>query len=812
MIVVYGFCYSVTQVLVCVRASHQHLHYSLSIVLQVISFIDIFLRHTPARKVLCIVPINTLQNWMAEFNMWAPAKKKPKPPTPPPPPPKVKQVKKRDRCKKGKKSEECLSNLTKGQILMPSGSDATRIDLPDGVGLPHMNNLGQMFKDEPIGQNMDKLMGQAFSTGVNGQSGSHVNQFVGQMGLIGNNEFNLNAGNCMPRIGGQISYEGGCCSSHDMPYAGQQSMSYSVDTHLHGMSQIGCDGIRNTCATGWSWDSARMEQSLYTGMPGTQYEPHHHDAQQLYAVSSCSDSNLFHPVDPAGEAVPFIDMNHPPSGIPVMGGSGTCLMTASDHATCPSRNSVELSDSMNRVQQHSAGAFFHESPTSSLALNQGPDLTRRCVDLQIQGNVMGQHHSSGHGYFLSSITSTHDSLSAPNSMLSAPITVVTGTSVYNNVCTMSVSVGGGQPTGQPTGQVNRHVDSALGFSGFVGNTTGGSVNRTSSQMIGCNLVDNRSVTGALPAGSGCSVDMTGILDTPIYPTVANEAIPNAGDYPYQSPSSAGWSPFPSYHYPSFNSGQSVGSHPRSYPIAINPANRATPFDNGYWHTPENRNTVPPLLSNVVCRSTKIDGTLMPPMASPAHLAMSGRMSTSSPSVLSTECGRAVMLPVSGQDLLPAGMPVSCGHDVGAATADQCDRGQGTQCANAEVKLEYCDAGCESNDGMVQRKMATVFGDDGIQQNDTDSDDLCYRNYEIFLLNDNCKTATVRAKIIGEFSPHSAFGVGGLGVGRVPFMCWSVCDLICHFHGDNVYVVIICHGACYGAVLYCYCLQYCCQSA
>ncbi|KAK9747318.1 SNF2-related domain [Popillia japonica] len=40
--------------------------------LQVVSFSDIFLRHTPARTILCIMPINTLQNWLAEYNMWLP--------------------------------------------------------------------------------------------------------------------------------------------------------------------------------------------------------------------------------------------------------------------------------------------------------------------------------------------------------------------------------------------------------------------------------------------------------------------------------------------------------------------------------------------------------------------------------------------------------------------------------------------------------------------------------------------------------------------------------------------------------------------
>ena len=41
--------------------------------LQVICFIDAFLQFTKATKVLCIVPMNTIQNWYSEFNMWLPA-------------------------------------------------------------------------------------------------------------------------------------------------------------------------------------------------------------------------------------------------------------------------------------------------------------------------------------------------------------------------------------------------------------------------------------------------------------------------------------------------------------------------------------------------------------------------------------------------------------------------------------------------------------------------------------------------------------------------------------------------------------------
>ncbi|XP_068450515.1 helicase ARIP4 [Clinocottus analis] len=40
--------------------------------LQVISFTDILLRNTEAHTVLVIVPVNTLQNWLTEFNLWLP--------------------------------------------------------------------------------------------------------------------------------------------------------------------------------------------------------------------------------------------------------------------------------------------------------------------------------------------------------------------------------------------------------------------------------------------------------------------------------------------------------------------------------------------------------------------------------------------------------------------------------------------------------------------------------------------------------------------------------------------------------------------
>ncbi|KAL1400261.1 hypothetical protein pipiens_007576 [Culex pipiens pipiens] len=40
--------------------------------LQLVCFSDIFLRHTSSKTVLIIMPINTLQNWLNEFNTWLP--------------------------------------------------------------------------------------------------------------------------------------------------------------------------------------------------------------------------------------------------------------------------------------------------------------------------------------------------------------------------------------------------------------------------------------------------------------------------------------------------------------------------------------------------------------------------------------------------------------------------------------------------------------------------------------------------------------------------------------------------------------------
>ena len=40
--------------------------------LQLVTFCDVFLRNTSGKHIMCIVPINTLQNWVTEFGHWLP--------------------------------------------------------------------------------------------------------------------------------------------------------------------------------------------------------------------------------------------------------------------------------------------------------------------------------------------------------------------------------------------------------------------------------------------------------------------------------------------------------------------------------------------------------------------------------------------------------------------------------------------------------------------------------------------------------------------------------------------------------------------
>uniref|UniRef100_A0A674N5K6 RAD54 like 2 n=1 Tax=Takifugu rubripes TaxID=31033 RepID=A0A674N5K6_TAKRU len=51
--------------------------------LQVISFIDVLMRNTETHTVLAIVPVNTIQNWLTEFNLWLPAQESLPPETDP---------------------------------------------------------------------------------------------------------------------------------------------------------------------------------------------------------------------------------------------------------------------------------------------------------------------------------------------------------------------------------------------------------------------------------------------------------------------------------------------------------------------------------------------------------------------------------------------------------------------------------------------------------------------------------------------------------------------------------------------------------
>lgn len=76
----------------------------------------------------------------------------------------------------------------------------------------------------------------------------------------------------------------------------------------------------------------------------------------------------------------------------------------------------------------------------------------------------------------------------------------------------------------------------------------------------------------------------------------------------------------------------------------------------------------------------------------------------------------------------------------------------------EVKEEKIEVGKEGLNGgggvnvkqeEQEDKNKLPMSADGIQRNEGDTQKLRYRNFEVFLLNDTCKTTAQRAKIIGK---------------------------------------------------------------
>lgn len=68
----------------------------------------------------------------------------------------------------------------------------------------------------------------------------------------------------------------------------------------------------------------------------------------------------------------------------------------------------------------------------------------------------------------------------------------------------------------------------------------------------------------------------------------------------------------------------------------------------------------------------------------------------------------------------------------------------------EMKEEETNGGKEGENGGVKQedKKDVKMSADGIPREEGDTQEVRYRNFKVFLLNDSCKTTAQRAKIIG----------------------------------------------------------------
>lgn len=71
----------------------------------------------------------------------------------------------------------------------------------------------------------------------------------------------------------------------------------------------------------------------------------------------------------------------------------------------------------------------------------------------------------------------------------------------------------------------------------------------------------------------------------------------------------------------------------------------------------------------------------------------------------------------------------------------------------EVKEEASNGGKGGENGGVKQenKNEVKMSADGIPREEGDTQEMRYRNFRVFLLNDSCKTTAQRAKIIGKYT-------------------------------------------------------------
>ncbi len=206
--------------------------------LQVISFIDIFLRYTKGERVMVIVPVNTLQNWVHEFNMWLPVPDSekdddpncnPKPMAPKPKEPKKASKKKKSKKEKVKKEKEELgkgisadektladnqgtggNNIEfKPSLLMDNKTedhmlkqDPSIMNLQTQPGCPPMGmGANPMGQTQPWFGNNQVPNSQPFSGGMDNRSNSQSDLVQGVQGMHMSSDNCGNGPNPMPNPG-----------------------------------------------------------------------------------------------------------------------------------------------------------------------------------------------------------------------------------------------------------------------------------------------------------------------------------------------------------------------------------------------------------------------------------------------------------------------------------------------------------------------------------------------------------------------------------------------------------------------------------
>lgn len=665
--------------------------------IQVIAFVDIFLRHTSAKKVLCIVPINTLQNWMAEFNMWAPAKEKPKPPTPPPPPPKISSSeKRRDRSKKDKDKEaktKEAKGLFKGPMLAPMA----------GPGMAHMGGMNSMgsMPCGPMGQmggHMNQMGGPNMMTGPGMNHMGHGGSPMGQMGPSNSSPWGFGHG---------MSHMGGHGMGPGMGYGGS-------NMGMYGMGQMGGGGYSNMGMPPWL--NPAMGQQQYGGMNmavNPYIPPNAGGPMGLEGMGhpGMASSSMTPPASmsqqssmsgmTSADSSTSESMTMPPSGSS-MTSSGDSTLGPSSANSNPG-NSMTLMNPMGS-SMNAGNPMGTPPPSSSMhGYGSGMGMGNAAIDDDPMGmqsssqqGMMGPPNSLGGSSInpmasLSSMDPGSAGLGNTNPMAGGPGNQMNMSQNmrYNN----PMNMGPGYPMG------NRFGNAMNPMGGNSGNMMMNSMGSSVNPMNGSGTMDS-SLGSHLGSGYG------GNSMNPMSSMMINDNMMAGDPFGGMSPMNA-LSNMNPMDPPTSNSNMSPASMPSS---------------NSSENLPKD---LPPFSSHP-SSAPNAPGNALPPTPG---------LESQKPSTPG---------PVSDKDSSSKG------------EIRVTDIKMETKTATSEIKAEVKEekSGGENADSVkkeeVVEKKEKKLWDDCIEREDGDTQEVRYRSFGVFLLNDYCKTTVQRAKIIGEW--------------------------------------------------------------